>query len=165
MDVMMNNGNWDGIMAATTTRSASNSVNNSVKSGSHKSGSHRSGSHNNSNNNDNVFDMVSPVSQQSNTNSRSSRNSGASRGSKFTEDVDTFFNSTHDRSVSTRGNKSNMSLTSEEIKRRDKYRVKVEELVRKGVPDEIDNISAMMDQFAGREEELISALEKMTERS
>ena len=37
-------------------------------------------------------------------------------------------------------------------------RARVEELVRKKIPDEIDNIDDMMEQFSGREGDLIQAL-------
>jgi hypothetical protein len=41
----------------------------------------------------------------------------------------------------------------------------VESLVRRVVPDEIDNIDDIMEQFAGREEELIETLRVMQEKS
>lgn len=40
-------------------------------------------------------------------------------------------------------------------------RARVEELVRKKIPDEIDNIDDMMEQFQGREDDLIQALMAM----
>jgi hypothetical protein len=46
-------------------------------------------------------------------------------------------------------------------KTENEYRSQVESLVRKVVPDEIDNIDAMMEQFVGREEELIATLKNM----
>ena len=60
---------------------------------------------------------------------------------------------------------SHLSLTSEEVRRRDQFRQQVENLVRKIVPDELDNVSAMMDQFSGREAELINTLQNMKERT
>jgi hypothetical protein len=60
---------------------------------------------------------------------------------------------------------TSMSLTPEELRRREIYKAQVEELVRKAAPDEIDNISTMMDQFAGREAELINTLQTMYERT
>jgi len=57
------------------------------------------------------------------------------------------------------------SYTSEELRSREKYLKTVEELVKKVVPDEADNVANMMDQFAGREEELIHTLQTMYERS
>lgn len=60
---------------------------------------------------------------------------------------------------------TDMTMTSEEHRRRDEYRLQVEELVRKTAPDELDNISTMMTQFAGREAELINTLQTMYQRS
>ena len=57
------------------------------------------------------------------------------------------------------------SFTSEELQTREMYQKKVEELVRLVAPDETENVATMMDQFAGREEELINTLETMYERS
>jgi hypothetical protein len=42
------------------------------------------------------------------------------------------------------------------------YRAKIAELVSQVVPGEIDNVDAMMEQFVGREEELIITLQNMT---
>jgi len=44
-------------------------------------------------------------------------------------------------------------------------RAEVEALVRRVVPDEIDNVDEMMSQFRGREEELVETLRTMQERS
>jgi hypothetical protein len=43
----------------------------------------------------------------------------------------------------------------------EKYRPIVESLVRQVVPDEIDNVDSMMEQFLGREAELVATLKKM----
>jgi hypothetical protein len=45
----------------------------------------------------------------------------------------------------------------------EKYRPIVEELVRKVVPDEVDNIDAMMEQFIGKEHELVATLQNMAD--
>ena len=45
------------------------------------------------------------------------------------------------------------------------YLERVRELVSQVVPDEVDNVPAMMEQFAGREEELINTLQTMYDRS
>mmetsp|Transcript_32120 Transcript_32120/g.39409 ORF Transcript_32120/g.39409 Transcript_32120/m.39409 type:complete len:634 (-) Transcript_32120:4-1905(-) len=47
----------------------------------------------------------------------------------------------------------------------DEIRAEVEALVRRVVPDEIDNVDEMMTQFRGREEELVETLRTMQERS
>jgi len=51
------------------------------------------------------------------------------------------------------------------IQRRAEIRTEVEELVRRVVPEEIDNVDEMMKQFRGREEELVETLRTMQERS
>lgn len=66
--------------------------------------------------------------------------------------------STHHSSNSMSG-KSSTTMEKEEL------RAEVERLVRRVVPDEIDNIDEMMLQFEGREEELIETLRTMQERS
>ena len=71
------------------------------------------------------------------------------------EDEDTQFSS----NVSTTENGSPSSEEKEEI------RAEVERLVRRVVPDEIDNIDEMMIQFEGREAELVETLRTMQERS
>lgn len=53
---------------------------------------------------------------------------------------------------------------AEEEQRR-KYLAQVKDLVHTVVPDEIENVEAMMDQFVGREPELINTLQTMHERS
>lgn len=45
------------------------------------------------------------------------------------------------------------------------YRAEVEALVRRVVPDEMDNVDDIMVQFSGREEELIETLRSMQEKS
>merc|ERR1712038_2204853 len=45
-----------------------------------------------------------------------------------------------------------------------KIREEIEELVRRIIPDEIDNVDEMMNQFQGREEELVQTLQTMLER-
>ena len=57
------------------------------------------------------------------------------------------------------------SLRTEEREKRAEYRAQVEALVQLVVPDEINKVDAMMEQFAGREAELVSTLQGMQERS
>lgn len=62
----------------------------------------------------------------------------------------------------------NASLGSEtpsNLKKRSEIRAEVEDLVRKVVPDEAENIDEMMRQFYGREEELLETLRSMQERA
>ena len=60
---------------------------------------------------------------------------------------------------------SNTSSVSNEKQQMNMYRAEVEALVRRVVPDEIDNIDDIMVQFSGREEELIETLKAMQEKS
>lgn len=57
------------------------------------------------------------------------------------------------------------SDTPSKARRRTEIRTEVEALVRRVVPEEIDNVDAMMLQFHGREEELVATLRTMQERS
>merc|ERR1712194_475914 len=52
-----------------------------------------------------------------------------------------------------------------EFERRSEYRAQVDSLVRQVLPDETEKVDAMMDQFKGREAELVSTLQTMQERS
>ena len=69
-------------------------------------------------------------------------------------------NSTNSPSVST-----NISESASNNLKRAEIRAEVEALVRRVVPDEIDNVDEMMNQFKGREEELVETLRTMQERS
>jgi len=69
-------------------------------------------------------------------------------------------NSTTTPSVTT-----NISETTSNNLKRAEYRAEVEALVRRVVPDEIENVDEMMVQFRGREEELVETLRTMQERS
>ena len=51
------------------------------------------------------------------------------------------------------------------VKKRAEIREEVEALVRRVVPEEIDNVDEMMNQFKGREEELVETLRTMQERA
>jgi hypothetical protein len=51
------------------------------------------------------------------------------------------------------------------MKKRAEMRGEVEALVRRVVPEEIDNVDEMMNQFKGREEELVETLRTMQERA
>jgi hypothetical protein len=60
---------------------------------------------------------------------------------------------------------STVTSTSEERKTRGEYKAQVEALVRLVLPEEMEKVDAMMDQFKGREGELVSTLQTMQERS
>ena len=55
--------------------------------------------------------------------------------------------------------------TPSKVQKREEVRAEVEALVRRVVPDEIDNVDEMMNQFKGREEELVETLRTMQERA
>lgn len=60
---------------------------------------------------------------------------------------------------------ASVSSSASKIKRRQEMRQEVEDLVRRVVPEEIQNVDEMMSQFRGREEELIETLRTMEERA
>lgn len=60
---------------------------------------------------------------------------------------------------------TSVTETPAEIQRKQEVRAEVEALVRLVVPEEVDNIDAMLAQFKGREEELLQTLRTMQERS
>ena len=84
-------------------------------------------------------------------------------------DMDTRASSITSSYVSRSGITSSMvshtSTMSQEKQQMNMYRAEVEALVRRVVPDEIDNIDDIMVQFSGREEELIETLKAMQEKS
>jgi hypothetical protein len=79
--------------------------------------------------------------------------------SSVTEHESSYVNQSTITSVSTQ------SENVEEKQRINAYRAEVEALVRRVVPDEIDNVDAIMVQFHGREEELIATLRGMQEKT
>lgn len=60
---------------------------------------------------------------------------------------------------------SSNTSTPSKAKRRQELRSEVEDMVRRVVPEEIQNVDEMMQQFRGREEELIETLRTMEERA
>lgn len=72
--------------------------------------------------------------------------------------------------TTTPGSSSASSSSASHVSQQEKqqanaYRVEVESLLRRVVPDEVDNIDDIMEQFSGREEELIETLRVMQEKS
>lgn len=65
------------------------------------------------------------------------------------------------------GSVSESTATSrtEDREKRAEFRAQVEALVRLVLPDEVEKVDAMMEQFKGREAELVSTLQTMQERS
>jgi hypothetical protein len=63
------------------------------------------------------------------------------------------------------GSATTKTTLSGDLRKRSEYRAQVEELVQIVLPDETEKVDAMMDQFKGREAELVSTLQTMEERS
>jgi len=91
---------------------------------------------------------------------------GSSKIGTFSQD-DIEDGSYSDSYSSRSGDASATSATTitEERERRSEYRAQVDSLVRQVLPDETEKVDAMMDQFKGREAELVSTLQTMQERS
>jgi len=97
------------------------------------------------------------------TSSKSSdRGSRASSASSATSESD---RSTGVGTTGTPSYETSVSDSVSKAQRRDEIRSEVEALVRRVVPEEIDNVEEMMNQFKGREEELVETLRTMQERS
>jgi len=60
---------------------------------------------------------------------------------------------------------TSVSESASKARKRAEIRQEVEALVRRVVPEELDNIDEMMQQFKGREEELVETLRTMQERA
>jgi len=65
----------------------------------------------------------------------------------------------------TAGQTADSSIASSKGIKRQEYRVIVEDLVQRVVPEEIQNVDEMMLQFRGREDELVETLRTMQERA
>lgn len=100
---------------------------------------------------------------------------GASSGDKSSIDASAGINSSVDSTsdasatgTGTAGSPSvstSLSDTPSKAARRHEIRAEVEALVRRVVPEEIDNVDEMMNQFKGREDELVETLRTMQERA
>jgi len=95
--------------------------------------------------------------------------SGSGSDSQTPPDVSTFGSSITSSYVSGGITESMVSAVSsvdlQEKGQMNAYRAEVEALVRRVVPDEIDNVDDIMVQFSGRENELIETLRAMQEKS
>jgi hypothetical protein len=89
--------------------------------------------------------------------------SAGSRSSIDNESLDTGTPGTG--SAATPSIETSVSESASKVQRRAEIRTEVEALVRRVVPEEIDNVDEMMNQFKGREEELVETLRTMQERS
>lgn len=68
-------------------------------------------------------------------------------------------------SVSAASESVSQASSPSKARKREELRAQVEELVRRVVPEEIENVDEMMLQFRGREEELVETLRTMQERA
>lgn len=68
-------------------------------------------------------------------------------------------------SESVSGSETSATTRTEDREKRDEYYAQVDALVRLVLPDEVEKVDAMMEQFKGREAELVSTLQTMQERS
>lgn len=92
----------------------------------------------------------------------------ASRSSKTNSSVESSAGSGSNTGTNTAGSPSvttSLSDTASKAQKREEVRSEVEALVRRVVPEEIDNVDEMMNQFKGREEELVETLRTMQERA
>lgn len=96
----------------------------------------------------------------------------SSRGSRTASSVDSTGSQTHtDDDGGATGSSPSQSESAtgsddpSRARQRREIRAEVEALVRRVVPEEIDNVDEMMNQFKGREEELVETLRTMQERA
>ena len=98
----------------------------------------------------------------------------SSRGSRTASSVDSTGSHTHtDDDGGATGSSPSQSESASgtdshalsRARQRKEIRAEVEALVRRVVPEEIDNVDEMMNQFKGREEELVETLRTMQERA
>ena len=132
-------------------------------SGSH-SGS-RSGSHSISDSSS--FESSSFTGSYSGSYSRSSSGSDSRSESRSEGSYNEDGTNTEDYTYESISESVNTSVAESpaEIQRKQQVRAEIDALVRLVVPDEADNIDAMLAQFSGREEELVAALRSMQARS
>lgn len=138
LDHLVDSGNWDGVVLAAAK-----------------------------------FEAASERGSTDSENSQSFRNIGDKDSSFYTDksskaSASGSFVSSAGQTSSSLYSTATGSVTSESLSRarkRDEIKSEVEALVRRVVPDEIDNVDEMMLQFKGREEELLETLRTMQERS
>jgi hypothetical protein len=191
IDQLVETGNWDGVVAVAARYADDASMQSSAKrSGrlkgdndsqhsdesasiesatSHVTGTTR-GSNKSSAEGSRGSTMLSAGSSAGSSQKSVSRSSKSPKDSEdLGEDMDTRASSITSSYVSRSGITSSMvshtSTMSQEKQQMNMYRAEVEALVRRVVPDEIDNIDDIIVQFSGREEELIETLKAMQEKS
>ena len=133
---LVDNGKWSGVMETATLLDSN--LGESSDTSNHSDGKSFSGS-------------------------RSESASSFTGGNDGIDDI--LSNSSNENSVGYSGQSGDPPSASEERKRRIQYREQIIELVKKTAPGDIDKVNSMMEQFAGREAELISTLQTMMTRS
>jgi hypothetical protein len=139
LDHLVDAGDWEGVVLAAAKFEAATEASGAVTRTSGGNGSASKGSN------------------------RSRTNSSSQDSSVDAEDSATgtgTFTGTFDPSLST-----SISDDPSRAAKLAEYRSEVEALVRRVVPEEIDNVDEMMNQFKGREEELVETLRTMQERA
>lgn len=147
LDALVDNGDWVGVMETAAK------LENNLKKGEHldetSQGSSDDGGPSDSFDDDGSMSTLEPE--------QPGDSAGAAQPRASSSQLDDPLDETNTYTTN--------SMTSEEIRRRDQYRIQVEDLVRKAVPEEWENIPRMMDQFAGREAELINTLQTIYQRT
>lgn len=143
LDHLVDSGNWDGVVLAAAKFEAA-SDRGSTDGSSDNSQSFRSMGDSFNNSSSFYTDRSSKASQ--------SGSIVSSTGQSHSSIYSTATGSVNSESLS-------------RVQKRDEIKSEVEALVRRVVPDEIDNVDEMMLQFRGREEELLETLRTMQERS
>ncbi len=97
----------------------------------------------------------------------SSSKRSSMKDTSMTDDEDGSFSGSESNSGSVSGSGSGSTETTrtDEREKRAEYHAQVDALVRLVLPDEVEKVDAMMEQFKGREAELVSTLQTMQERS
>jgi len=116
------------------------------------------------------WDAVVEAAKAFDKGDQDSRISGTSNGpspdhDEDINDLDDLEDESYGDSYSGSESATSQTTTSEDRIKRAEYRAQVEELVQIVLPDETEKVDAMMDQFKGREAELVSTLQTMEERS
>lgn len=96
---------------------------------------------------------------------RSSRKDNKSVTDSDVEDDEDSFSGSESGSGSASGSATTATTMTEDREKRAEYHAQVDALVRLVLPDEVEKVDAMMEQFKGREAELVSTLQTMQERS
>jgi len=143
LDHLVDTGDWEGVVLAASKFEAASQEGEGTSAKSLSS--------------EDIHSFTNSYADRSSYGSKGSRSYGASANTPASRSRSGNSNSVTSPSV--------VSESWSRTQKRDEIRVEVEALVRRVVPDEIDNVDEMMLQFRGREEELLETLRTMQERS